>query len=280
MNTKFYQFSLLKYRPSLLLDEQVNIGLLAVFIEDRRVEFIYPKHLARLNALYPQTDLSLIRAHLRGFESKAKSLSNKPIYVEGILNTLIETEFLKADSNSFFYTDFKIGTYTDADLMINYYREKLFSIYDDKDVEEKQYDAYLINKFERALKQKSKDKAHLFRKDFVVGQGRVAFKFDYGWQNGTTNALKFLNFNLKDGDAIVEKSTKWYGKTSLLKEEGDTEGVCFDFHVGRPNDAKLFSNYDLALEVLEKIPAKKRIIEEDKQEDYLEEALEGIRNLA
>jgi Protein of unknown function (DUF3037) len=279
MDTKFYQYSLLKYRPSLLLDEQVNIGLLLVFNEDRRVEFIYPKHLSRLNALYPQTDLSIIRAHLKGFENKAKNLTDKPIYVNGLLNSLIETDFLPLDSNSLFFTEFKVGTYLNADAIIAHYRTQFFAAYDDNDVEEKQYDAYLVHKFEKALKQKSKEKAHLFHKDFTVGKGQVTFKFDYGWQNGNTNALKFLNFNLKDGDAIVDKSSKWYGKTALLNEEGTAEGVCFDFHVGRPKDRSLYSNYDTALEVLEKIPAKKRIFEEEKQEEYLEQALVEIKTL-
>lgn len=278
MNT-FYQYSLLKYRPSLLLDEQVNIGLLVVFNEDRRVEFIYPKHLARLNALYPQTDLSILRAHLRGFEQKAKSLTNKPIYVEGLLNSLIQTDFLLLDSNSLFFTDFKVGKYQNADAIIAHYRTQFFGAYGDNNLEERQYDAYLVNKFEKALKQKSKEKAHLFRRDFVVGKGQVAFKFDFGWQNGNTNALKFLNFNLKDGDAIVDKSSKWYGKTALLKEEGTAEDVCFDFYVGRPKNRSLYSNYDTALEVLEKIPANKRIFEEEEHEGYLEQALKEIKNL-
>lgn len=262
-----------------MLDEQVNIGLLLIFNEDRRVEFIYPKHLARLNALYPQTDLSIIRAHLRGFEQKAKSLTNKPIYVEGLITSLIETDFLPLDSNSLFFTDFKVGKYIDADAIISHYRTQFFAAYDDNEVEERQYDAYLVNKFEKALRLQSKEKAPLFRKDFVVGEGQVAFKFDYGWQNGTTNALKFLNFNLKDGEAIVDKSSKWYGKTALLKEEGTADNICFDFHVGRPKDRNLYSNYDTALEVLEKIPAKKRIYEEDSQEEYLKKALEEIKIL-
>ena len=111
MNTQFYQYSVLKYRPSLLLDEQVNIGLLFVFAEDRRVEFIFPTHLTRLIALYPQTDLSLIRAHFNGFKKKAADLSSNPNAIKDLLPAFIKTDFLQPDSNSLYFTDFKTGTY-------------------------------------------------------------------------------------------------------------------------------------------------------------------------
>ena len=277
MNTKFYQYSILKYRPSLLLDEQVNIGLLFVFVEDRRVEFIFPTHLARLNALYPHSDLSLIKAHLKGFKKKAADLSSKPIYVKGLLPALIETDFLQPDSNSFYFTEFKTGTYQQPEAIIEYYRTQFFAIYDENDTAERQYDTFLFNKFEKALKLKSKEKAHLFQRDYMVGKGKVAFKFDYGWQNGKVNVIKFLNFNLKDEDSIVDKSSKWYGKATLLKEEGATDNVRFDFYVARPKERNFYANYDAALNVLERITADKRIYEEDQHQQYLEQALEEVK---
>jgi Protein of unknown function (DUF3037) len=131
MNAKFYHYSTLKYRPSLLLDEQVNIGLLFVFVEDKRIEFLFPSHLARLNALYPQTNLNLIRAHLKGFKQKAADISDKDIYNKDNLSSLIATDFLQPDSNSLFFTDFKIGTYQTADPILDYYYTQFFSIYQD-----------------------------------------------------------------------------------------------------------------------------------------------------
>lgn len=152
MNTQFYQYSVLKYRPSLLLDEQVNIGLLFVFIEDKRVEFIFPTHLARLIALYPQTDLSLIRAHFKGFKQKAADLSSKSSSIKDLLPALIKTDFLQPDSNSLYFTDFKTGTYQQPEAIIAHYRTEFFAVYDDvlerttadkRIYEEDHYQAYL-----------------------------------------------------------------------------------------------------------------------------------------
>ena len=41
MNKKF-QYCVLKYRPSYLLDERVNVGLLFIFLEEQTIRFIYP----------------------------------------------------------------------------------------------------------------------------------------------------------------------------------------------------------------------------------------------
>jgi hypothetical protein len=279
VNTKFYQYSILKYRPSLLLDEQVNIGLLFVFVEEKRVEFIFPTHLSRLNALYPHSNLGLIKAHLKGFKKKATDLSSKSIYFNDLENVLIETDFLQPDSNSFYFTEFKTGTYQQPEAIIEYYRTQFFAIYDENETAERQYDAFLSKKFDKALRLKSKEKAHLFQRDYVVGKGKVAFKFDYGWQNGKVNVIKFLNFNLKDEDSIVDKSSKWYGKTTLLKEEGSAENICFDFFVARPKERNHYPHYDAALDVLERITADKRIYEEDRHEEYLEQAIEEVKIL-
>ena len=131
MKQNFYQYSILKYRPSLLLDEQVAIGLLFVFLEDRRVEFIFPNHLTRrLTTLYPNTNVNLLKTHLKAFERRATELSSKPLYVEGILPSLIETEFLQTDANSLFFTPFKVGSYQNADATLEYYRQEFFALYD------------------------------------------------------------------------------------------------------------------------------------------------------
>ena len=280
MKQKFYQYSILKYRPSLLLDEQVAIGLLFVFIEDRRVEFIFPTHLTRrLSSLYPNTNTNLIKTHLKAFERRATELSSKPLYVEGKLSSLIESEFLQTDSNSLFFTDFKVGSYLDANATIEYYRQEFFALYDTVEDEKRQYDDVLVRNFERRLKEKNRSKAHLFVPNYTVGKGKVAFKFDYGWQNGHVNAVKFLSFDLKDADSLIEKSSRWYGKVMLLNEEKEAADTCFDFFVSRPKNRQLFDAYDTALTVLGKITSDKRIYEEDRHEEYIESALSEVREL-
>lgn len=128
MNKRYnYSYSVLKYRPSLLLDERVNLGLLFVFPEEKRVEFVFPKNLARLASLYPEVSLCQIEKYLKHFENKAKKLTGTQIAVSP---SIIEDEFLIKDSNSFFFDDFKSGNTNSIEDRIHSYFWMYFTVYE------------------------------------------------------------------------------------------------------------------------------------------------------
>lgn len=122
-----YHYAVLKYRPSLLLDERVNLGLLFVFPEEKKVEFVYPKNLSRLSSLYPEVNLSQIKKYLKHFSNKAEKL-NGTSAADSL--TIIEDEFLIKDSNSFFFDDFKFGTTNSVENRVHSYFGMYFSVYE------------------------------------------------------------------------------------------------------------------------------------------------------
>jgi squalene cyclase len=127
---KIFKFSLLKYRPSYLLDEQVNVGVLFLFIEDNKATFHFPKNLERLSALYPDVSEIDILFSLLEFEEKANKLTQNNTLKAVNLNTLIEKEFLIADANCFFFSDFKTGIYESSEKIVSHFTSKYFAVYE------------------------------------------------------------------------------------------------------------------------------------------------------
>jgi Protein of unknown function (DUF3037) len=128
---KIFKYTLLKYRPSSVLDEQVNIGILFIFSDDNKVFFSYPKRLARLSALFPEVDLNDVKHYLSAIQLKANELSNKDLSTKTTKDNFIENEFFVADANSFFFSDFKIGVYeTEAiEKMVTHFTNQYFVNY-------------------------------------------------------------------------------------------------------------------------------------------------------
>ncbi len=127
---KIFKFSLLKYRPSYLLDEQINVGVLFLFIEDNKSIFHFPKNLERLSALYPDVDIKDVTLSLLEFEEKANKLTQNNTLKAVNLNTLIEKEFLIADANCFFFSDFKTGIYESSEKIVVHFLRKYFAVYE------------------------------------------------------------------------------------------------------------------------------------------------------
>lgn len=127
---KIFKFSLLKYRPSYVLGEQVNIGILFLFIEDNKAIFHFPKNLERLSALYPDVDIKDITLSLLEFEEKANKLTPNNTLKAVNFNTLIEKEFLIADANCFFFSDLKTGIYDLSEKIIVHFTNKYFTVYE------------------------------------------------------------------------------------------------------------------------------------------------------
>ena len=128
---KIFRYTLLKYRPSSVLDEQVNIGILFIFSEDNKIFFSYPKSLTRLSALFPDVDLSDIKRYLSAIQLKTNKLSDDNLLIKTMADNFIEKEFFVADANSFFFSDFKIGVYETEtiDKMVAHFTNQYFVNY-------------------------------------------------------------------------------------------------------------------------------------------------------
>jgi hypothetical protein len=271
---KIFKYSLLKYRPSYLLNEQVNVGVLFVFLDDQKVVFRYPNTLhRRLSALYPDIDVKNIKQYLRAFEAKADKLSSKNLFVGVYSESIIENEFLIADANALFFSEFKMGTYghISATNIINHFFSEYFSMYAEKQERNRKTEDDLVRMFLDGVK--SSDKARFFKKEVSLSNDKVKAIFDICWQNGTTNYAKALSFDLLKKQDIQHKAVQWFGEMVQLNDGNNLADKRFDFWLAEPTESDSFAAFDKAVKILEDIPQNKRIILENDLNAYIEQAL-------
>lgn len=273
MNKQF-RYTVLRYRPSYLLSENVNIGLLFYFPSDKNLSFIYPSNLERISKLFPGlANISDIHEYLKAFERRADQLSREDeLFNLEFENDILE-RFIVKDANSFYFSESKYGQYNDASEILKYYRRQYFNSYYSPD-------SFIRNQFEIALK-KSADvnspSLKLFQRKISIDNKINTTEFDFAWQNGKTNLVKALGFDFKYEENIQTKAFRWLGELTSLKEFVPSENIKFDFLVSKPKEQTLIKAYYQALEILRSLDAHKEIIEEEDLELYAKEAIETIR---
>lgn len=72
---KVYLMSRLRYHHSAILQEVLNIGILLYFPDDRKMMFIYPKSLKRINRCYKDVQVKTLRMYLNHFRYLADKLT-------------------------------------------------------------------------------------------------------------------------------------------------------------------------------------------------------------
>ncbi len=278
--TKIFKYSILKYRPSYLLGEQVNIGLLFFFLEDKKVLFLHPSKLRRLTQFYPDTNLRIIKKYLAAFNRKANKIDLPSDLVN--FDNFIEDSFFAKDASSFYFTTVKSGSYTHLSKIIAYYNQLYFGVYEGKSKRNKKDETYLKSTFKNILESQllgNKEKLALFRANPSIKNKISSTNFDMAWQNGSTNLIKFLSFDLMEKGTFQEKSFRWFGELSQLENTAKEQNLKIDLVLTKPQDKQLFSFYDKAISVLEDIPTPKKIIEESDISPYISKAISSVKPL-
>ena len=292
MKQRKFAYSVLKFRTSYVLDERVNIGLLFRFenagtreegvfsdITDKYF-FVYPSALSRVTKFFSESVKAKdIKKLLSGFSKKIDEVNRTGNFRGVSLEEFIQRELLVKDANSYFFSEVKYGVYDSRNAILEYYAKDYFKFFKPK-LKKGRDDNAVRKLFWDAVKNKSsegfEDRLSLFKSDVVLENGIVKTEFDYGWQNGTFNYVKPLNFDLVDEGNISNKAFKWYGELTHLKDVVAQNNGKIDLLISRPSKKALFKFYDRALNVLEDIKTRKTIIEEEQILDYAEKAVESV----
>ena len=262
MTTLYY--SVLRYRPSYLLEEQINIGLLFVIPETEEVFFCFPNKLARITQFYAEADLPIIRKYLYAFKSKSQKAIGK---VELFDN------FIPKDASSLYFSEPIKGIFPDTKATIDYYKNLYFKPYEDLETGRKD-DAYLKKNFEAKLEAISPYKQQLFKRNVKVENAVATTTFEFVWQNGQTNFVKTIGLDLANTSNIQKKAFRWYGELSSLNETLIDANI--DILVSRPSAKDLFKAYDDALKLLDDMKVSHRIKEEGDFDAYIAYAVETV----
>lgn len=275
MNKRPFQYSLLRYRHSYLLSEELNVGILFFFPQESRVEFLCPKYLQRISGLYPDFSIHTLRNYLKAFEKQAKKLTqtftdSSNLFETADLEELIEEYFLTKDSTALLFTNVKNGTYENTDQTLTFYYEQYLSVYKNIKAREHKDEQYILRKVDKGFKKRKLENNRAIKKNIEIKTDLFTEQFKYGWKNGTTNLITPIGLDLQKKQSIKEKAYGWHGKLDAFRDTAKKGKFRFDLILSRPDDKNLFNTYDNVLTLLEENKAPKEIIEVDELDGYIE----------
>ncbi len=287
MNTPF-AYTILRYVHSQVLGEVFNVGILFSFPNQQELVFKYPESLARLKGMYRRFSESQIKAYQRGFARKAAELnaewrnSSPSAFAKNILE-ITPQDFLVEDATALQFSETKQGFLSgdQVEHIVNQYFQLYFGEYSEwKETRRKHDEAYLNKKLLHALRNANHQVCPpRFVRDVVIASVQTSLKFDFQWQNGTTNLIKSVGFDLSDESSINDKSILLHGKLNFLGEKAEKENLRYDLLVSTPQKKNLLKAFDNALKILDSSEAPKKIITEDSHQAYVERALAQSEHL-
>lgn len=260
-------YSILKYSHSKILGEELNVGILFVFPENGIIEFYSPTNLQRLVKSYPDIDVKLIASYLDSFNSRSKKLSSVLHSYSLDLNKLIYEQFIIHDSSALQFTKFKFALF-DGDLEITkaQYKQLFLGMYQLKKNENqpKLNDHSISNVCKNIIISKRPDISEFLKTDKVLLENKsVKLKTDFYWQNGTTNFVKGITFDLSKADEIIKKSLLIGNQLNYLSEKIISSNARVDLLLAKPSNKNLTSTYLEAIDILNNSSANISIICDD-----------------
>lgn len=277
--SKTVSYSILKYTHSKFIGEELNVGILFVFPEEKHVEFVYPSSISRIKKTYPNASLDLIKSYLQSFKIKAPKLIKGLKSYSFDLNELITEQFLVTDGSSLQFTKFNHALSLKG---IEHTKKTYFDLYLNSyevfhsELKHKT-DKIIVNECKKIIlgKRPEIEKAlHIARKP--LENDKVVFKYDLSWQNGTCNLIKGVTFDLSDEEGIVNKALLIQNQLNHLAGIIKKQNARIDLLLIKPQVNSFIDSYKYAKEILEKTDANKSVIEESQIEKYADKVVQGI----
>lgn len=288
MNQKTYTYSILKYRHSQLLDEQLNVGLIVYFPDINKFAFEHSSNLKRVKAIYENVSDKVILHYLKQIDKRIEFLNNRPSLfgdydIEEHFSQFIHKELIASDASTLQFTKaFQGISYNETPkaiidfLLVSYFSEFKTSLIETTSKSLRSVSERFFNKIAAQVDIETLEKEQkLFKKYKVENETGKTYTFDYAWQNGTLNLVRPLNFDLKTGKGIEDKAHKTLGLFIDLENEALKDNLKYDLLVSKPTNKDFYKDYDHALKLLE-LPKRVELVEETDINAYSKRAIEAL----
>jgi hypothetical protein len=292
MNNSF-TYSVLQYRHSLVLGEAINVGILFEFPSSEKLEFV-SGNAQRLKAIYPDFDPTVYNYLIKSIERKLKEEGETLFHHHNFktdFKRYLHSAILPEDATVLQFQD-PVSVLADkgetyevrsiGDTVEVFSNLLLPGIITKKPEVVRHNENFLIKRFTGYLLPHPGLEKRIKRNTVIktnVNKSEIELKFDFSWENGSTNFIKPVSFDLTEERAILDKSLVNYGYLNLLGDYAKDNNYRFDFFISKPHDRKLYKSYDNAIGLLNQAEAPKRLITEEDLKDYSEEAIESLSKL-
>ncbi len=276
--SSLFQFSLFQYHNSSVSGEVLNIALLVLFPDQRKLHFLYPSSLNRLKAVYPNAVAErTLKACFKGIKKRVDEVNRQPELFDDYLNNtqvFIDNQLFIRDASALQFGKIHTGILYTEDL--NQIASQLYdlylSAYDLKGDQEKHTDEYITRQYKNGLKQKNGNLFAKLEKKIKIKD----HKFPFAWQNGTYNLVNPVSFDLEGAESIHRKATFNVGKLTLLQSFAQENNARFDLLLAKPKRAALFKEYDNAVKLLQTIGSAK-IWEQEQLDEYIDKTARELQ---
>jgi hypothetical protein len=191
---KVLLYSVLRYSPSTVAGEKINLGIIFFDKSSNYREFRYSKKFSRLSNFDDEINLELVKALLSGIKNDVEgdlfSYQSFDIY-----------EYTKYYINDFVFEEPKAITYDDLHEIVESLNKTYFRFdYERKNRPTKEDDLKLI---ERVVRDNS---AKVKKDSYVMGACNEKIKFDFVTEDYT---IKILDFDKKDLTRVINNMKTW-----------------------------------------------------------------------
>lgn len=263
-----YTFSVLRYVHDPVTTEFVNIGVALYAPAAKYLNAICTSHYRRLSVVFEPIDGDHFRQITRFLESRIEMLgqklnselpfANPPKNIEDVL-----AQVLPPDDSAIQFSTAGGGFTSDPEKTLNELYVRYVERYVSKTARPSRDDEEVWKVFKDPLEKRQIIK-HLRPKRIVAPN--YDYEFTRARQNEVWHAYEPISFDLVEASSIKDKANNWLGRVISLMESKEK----FKLHLllGSPRESNLQKAYVQAKNILNKIPRKPEVIEEDEAEHF------------
>ncbi|PKK36536.1 hypothetical protein BWI96_11825 [Siphonobacter sp. SORGH_AS_0500] len=278
-----FTYSLLQYNHSAVSGEILNVGILFIFPEHRKIIFRRLSKLTRLRNAYKSSfQEQLVKGYLKTFESKAREVSNKwNLFSEHIFkdspDTFISKQFLNVDASSLQFSRTKVGITYNSDIssIANDYFNLYFGDWEEEESITVRDEDYIVRKYKNSFINVSY-KNYIKEEPKTIATDLTSIKIDISWQNGVEHLVKPLSFDLASNHSINDKAVLYNAKLNHLSEVAHKNRQHFDILVTKPSNINLLDEYEKSVDLLKKNDGIVTVVEEDELETYTQKTIREV----
>lgn len=270
MKAKF-SFSLLRYVYDPLTEEFINIGVVLYSPAHEFLRASVTTRYGRISRMFGRIDGPSFRTTTNYIERKVSELNER--IAQGVLfsddNASLDSllsKILPVDDSAVRFVFGGVGISDDPGGTLDELFNRYVARYDSPNEFARRDEDDVWRVFQEPLRPK-RVYSHFVPKRIVTKD--YEYEFQRSWKNGIWNLLEPVSFDLSDERLILEKASRWVGRTVSLSDS--SERFKLFLLLGEPTDQNLSRAFQRAENLLAKIPGQRELVRERDAEQFAEE---------
>jgi hypothetical protein len=258
-----YEFCVIRYVHSLASQEFVNIGLILWIPEERRFGFRISDRYARLSNFfhgfdgpgYRQTIRALVR-RMERMSDEINSARNLVLFRDAPPSfEVLLAALLPQDGSTFQCSEILGGIADEPMRRLEQLAEEFVERFEAVGPRVRRDEAEIGTQLEFTLARTGL--LHRLQTGVQVASNDYAYRFKFGWMNGTQQVLEPISLDYLNGTDVIEKANNWSGKLLNLSRGGQFSltGI-----VAPPTRRDLVPAFDRAVRILQMAPHVRQIV--------------------